>query len=283
MRVWRNLEKNKQMIRIAAQSGCFIVCDTETTGLGATDEIIEFAGCKLHYVKGRFCIYESVHYYIKPSKKMTEDVVNIHGISNEFLEDKPTADKVCPKIEEFLGKAPILGAYNSGFDVGKLSYMYKCCNKELKVKLEIDLLQIARDVFCEVKLPNHKLGTIAEAYGVTEGIRFHSAMDDVIVLIRVLNAMVKDMQLSNDTVSLRKVKVYKLSYYKGYRGNSRLYVKTSVGSVYYELMYDRWTTSEEKVQIGAIDMKDLEKQVFQMAGCKDYAGLRKAAPGFVSE
>lgn len=278
MTIWRNLEKNKQMLQTAARSGCFIVFDTETTGLGATDEIVEFAGCKLHFVGGQFCVYESVHYFIKPQREMPDSVVQIHGITNEFLADKPTASEICPLIEEFLGSNPILGAYNSGFDIGKLTYMYETCNKILQVGMEIDLLKIARDIFCEVKLPDHKLGTIAETYGVTEGIRFHSAMDDVVVLIRVLNAMVRDLKEQGCEHSRRKVKLYKVNYYEGYRGNSRIYAITSGGSLYYELLHDKWAVKDEKLKLEDIDMSDLERQVFAMTGCKDYRELRKAAP-----
>lgn len=284
-KIWRNLNRNKTMLRIAAHCGSFIVFDTETTGLEETAEIIEFAACKLQYTGGRFCIYESLHLFIKPKQPVPESAIAVHGITNEFLEDKMTVEQAFPYIYEFLGEKPVLGAYNSGFDVGKLTNLYRICGKELQVGLEIDLLQIARDVFCEVKLPDHKLCTIAEHYKVTSGIRFHGAMDDVVVSIRVLNAMIQDIQENEAVGKLHRLRVYKLNYYKGFRGNSRLYVITSGGSIYYDLRNDVWgsqeTKTKPKLDLETIDMEDLERQVFALAGCSDYSGLRKAAPRFV--
>lgn len=274
MRVWRNLEKNRQLLKEAARSGAFIVFDTETTGLKAEDQIVEFAGFKCLYKNGEFCHYDVLHLYIKPDRPMPEEVTEINGLTDEFLSDKMSEREAFPIIRDFLGDAPVLGAYNSGFDVKMLSGMYDRCGSRLNVGLEVDLLKIARDIFCERALKNHKLSTIANTYGVDEGISFHSAKDDVIVLIRVLNAMLRDIK-ENGADGNEFVRVFRLNFYKGYRGKSRLYCITSRGPVYYDFMSDKWMPGDEKIDLEKINMQDFENQVFSKAGCFDYRELRK--------
>ncbi len=276
MPIWRNLEQNKKLFNLAASSRPFIVFDTETTGLRKEDEIVEFAACKCMYKEGAFYITNTMHMYIKPSKPIPEEVTEINGLTNEFLGDKPTELEIFPIIKNFLGKNPVLGAYNSGFDVRMTKAMYARCGEVLELGGEIDFLKIARDIFCEQKMKDHKLSTIANTYGVDEGIEFHSAMDDVRVLIRVINAMMNDIK-ENGIIKtqLIPVTVHKLNYYEGYRGNSRIYAITSAGPIYYDLRNDKWMPNDDRVCMESLDMDSIEKQVFRLAGASDYKELRK--------
>lgn len=275
-RIWRNLKVNKDLINHAARSGAFIMLDTETTGLGKDDEIIEFAGCKCIFQKGGFVSKEELHCYIKPSKPVPDKITEINGLTNEFLNDKPSEKEVLPSIIEFMGTNPVIGAYNSSFDVRMLAAMYSRCGETLEVGLEIDILKIVRDVFCEVQMPNHKLQTIAEAYGVDEGIQFHSAMDDVKVLIRVTNSLIDDIKRNGcENPGCLKTSVYKLNYYPGFRGQSRMYAITSRGILYYSFKDDKWVANDPSLDLSMLDMADVERQVFEMAQCNCYKDLAK--------
>lgn len=271
-RIWRNLDKNKNLFNLAAKSRPFIVFDTETTGLKKDDEIIELAACKCMFYNGKFVATHMFHTYIRPSKPVPLEASEVNGLTDEFLSDKPDEETIFPFIYDFFGDSPALGAYNSGFDVRMLRQMYERCGRVLNVALEVDFLKIARDILCEQKMKDHKLGTVANTYGVDEGIEFHSAMDDVRVLIRVMNAMIQDILLNSaDSGSLAKVRVYKLNYYAGYRGHSRLYAITSVGPIYYDLRDDKWGSKQD---LSKVDMQDMEQQVFQLSKCADYKELR---------
>lgn len=276
MPIWRNLDKNKQLFNLAARSKPFIVFDTETTGLRKEDEIVEFAACKCTYKDGDFYITNTLHVYIKPSKPIPEEVSQINGLTNDFLDDKPTEQEVFPLIRGFLGEKPVVGAYNSGFDVRMTKAMYARCGNTLELGGEVDFLKIAKDIFCEQKMKDHKLATIANTYGVDSGIEFHSALDDVRVLIRVVNAMLHDIQ-DNGVVKTEQVPVtvYKLNYYDGFRGNSRIYAITSAGPIYYDLKNDRWMPNDERVHMEQLDMDSVEAQVFRLANVQDYKELRK--------
>lgn len=274
-RIWRNLEKNKDLLNKAAQSQAFIVFDTETTGLKKDDQIIEIAAYKCNFSNGAFRPYDILWFYINPGRPIPEEVTEINGITDEMVKNAPSERKAYEMIKNFFGNNPVVGAYNSSFDIKMMKSLYQRCGDDFNVGLDVDLLKIARDIFCEQKLKDHKLGTIANTYGVDQGIHFHNAKDDVVVLIRVINAMLNDMKENGITNVLDRARIFRVSYYEGYRGNSRMYVTTSKGVLYYEFKNDRWAAKDINIDINKIDMQDVENQLFRITSCVDYKDLKK--------
>jgi DNA polymerase-3 subunit epsilon len=101
-----------------------IVLDTETTGLSAEggDRIIELGCVEL---LNRKLTGNNLHFYFNPGRDSHEDALKVHGISNEFLRDKPKFAELAPDILEYLQGAEII-IHNAAFDVGFL-------NKELEL------------------------------------------------------------------------------------------------------------------------------------------------------
>ncbi|MBB6558413.1 DNA polymerase-3 subunit epsilon [Acidovorax soli] len=101
-----------------------IVLDTETTGLSAEggDRIIELGCVEL---LNRKLTGNNLHFYFNPGRDSHEDALKVHGISNEFLRDKPKFSELAPDILEYLQGAEII-IHNAAFDVGFL-------NKELEL------------------------------------------------------------------------------------------------------------------------------------------------------
>ena len=99
-----------------------IVLDTETTGLSAEggDRIIE-VGCV--ELLNRKLSGNNKHFYLNPDRDSHEDALKVHGISNEFLRDKPRFPDVVDELMDYLQGAEII-IHNAPFDVGFL-------NKEL--------------------------------------------------------------------------------------------------------------------------------------------------------
>jgi DNA polymerase-3 subunit epsilon len=95
-----------------------IFLDTETTGLSpeAGDRIIEI-GC-VEMVSRRLT-GNNKHFYLNPQRKSHEDAVKIHGLTDEFLADKPLFAAVADELLEFLAGAEII-IHNAAFDVGFL-------------------------------------------------------------------------------------------------------------------------------------------------------------------
>ena len=101
-----------------------IVLDTETTGLSAEggDRIIEI-GC-VELVR-RKLTGNNRHFYLNPGRDSHPDALRIHGISNEFLRDKPVFGAVAEELMAYLQGTEII-IHNAPFDVGFL-------NKELEL------------------------------------------------------------------------------------------------------------------------------------------------------
>ena len=93
-----------------------IIFDTETTGLdNREDRIIEIGAIEL---ENRFLTGRSFHVFINPQgRQVHPDALNIHGISNEMLEDKPTFAQVAEEWFTFVRDAKLV-AHNASFDVG---------------------------------------------------------------------------------------------------------------------------------------------------------------------
>ena len=101
-----------------------IVLDTETTGLSAEggDRIIEIGCVEL---VSRKLTGNNRHFYLNPERDSHEDALKVHGISNEFLRDKPKFGVVADELMAFLTGAEVI-IHNAAFDVAFL-------NKELEL------------------------------------------------------------------------------------------------------------------------------------------------------
>ncbi len=104
-----------------------IFLDTETTGLSpeSGDRIIEI-GC-VEMINRRLT-GRHLHFYINPERPNHEDAVKIHGLTDEFLADKPVFAALADDILEYCRDAEII-IHNASFDVGFLNAELKRLNK----------------------------------------------------------------------------------------------------------------------------------------------------------
>ena len=96
-----------------------IFLDTETTGLYADqgDRIIEFACIEYD---NRRDTGRRLHHYVNPGRSSHPDAVRVHGITDEFLADKPPFDTVVEELLEFVAGAELV-IHNASFDIGFLN------------------------------------------------------------------------------------------------------------------------------------------------------------------
>ena len=125
-----------------------IFLDTETTGLNAEggDRIVEI-GCV--EMIGRRLTGDNRHYYLNPQRPSHPDALRVHGLTEEFLADKPLFDAVAGELMDYLAGAEII-IHNAPFDVGFL-------NKELEligrgpfppmVSAIVDTLAMAKEMY----------------------------------------------------------------------------------------------------------------------------------------
>ncbi len=93
-----------------------IVLDTETTGLdaGQGHRIIEIGCVELLY---RRLTRRHYHQYIDPERAIDEGAMEVHGITSEFLADKPLFADVWEEFREFVTSAGLV-IHNTAFDLG---------------------------------------------------------------------------------------------------------------------------------------------------------------------
>ncbi|MGM9427166.1 DNA polymerase III subunit epsilon [Hydrogenophaga sp. MI9] len=125
-----------------------IVLDTETTGLSAEngDRIIEIGCVEL---VARKLTGNNLHHYINPERDSHEDALKVHGISNEFLRDKPKFAQIADELLDYLQGAELI-IHNAPFDIGFLNKeLERIGRPPLKSHIDgvIDTLVMAKEMF----------------------------------------------------------------------------------------------------------------------------------------
>jgi DNA polymerase-3 subunit epsilon len=166
-----------------------IILDTETTGLDfrTGDRVVEIGCVEL---LGRQLTGERFHAYLNPGRPVA-DSERIHGLSDDFLADKPTFDEVAAEFIEFVRGAELV-IHNAAFDVGFL-------NNELGLLKQDGIDQICSGVIDTLRMaremrPGKKnnLNALCSEFGVdNSGRQLHGALLDAELLAEVYLAMTR--------------------------------------------------------------------------------------------
>jgi DNA polymerase III subunit epsilon len=166
-----------------------IALDTETTGLRVEDghRIIEI-GC-IEMID-RKLTNNKFHCYLNPEREIEAAAVAIHGITNEFLADKPVFSLVAKQFMDFVTNAELI-IHNASFDLSFLNYELLKVNQEYKALTTyckvIDTLQMARRLHVGQR---NSLDALCKRYGVDHSKRdLHGALLDADLLAKVYLAM----------------------------------------------------------------------------------------------
>lgn len=165
------ISNNLLKIGIMDEKNIQIVVDIETTGLDyRREKIVEFAAVKL--VDGQ--ITEEYETLINPQQEIRRSSINIHGITQEMVQDAPTIDEVMPKILDFIKDYPFI-AHNAIFDYSYINQAsLDLYGTEIK-NHRIDTQHMFREVFPEEF--SHGLESLMKRFKVEFDIR-HRAMAD---------------------------------------------------------------------------------------------------------
>jgi len=125
-----------------------VFLDTETTGLSAADgdRIIEI-GC-IEMVNRRLT-GRHLHHYVNPERSSHPDAVKVHGLTDEFLADKPVFAAIADEVIDFLADAEVI-IHNAAFDIGFLNEEFKRLGHPpvTEIVAEVtDSLLMAREMF----------------------------------------------------------------------------------------------------------------------------------------
>lgn len=286
-----------------------IVYDTETTGLSPEkgDRILELSAEKF-VVKADYelVLIDSMQQFINPQFPIPPESTQVHGITDEFIADKPTESEVIDLICEWFPDGVIVCGHNVPFDNRFLSDMLERHGRVFKPGLALDTLQAARDLVDSKSVPNHKLGTIAKLYGADEGMTFHTAKDDVHVCGKLLQIFLDEYKAKVDllkpkesrpctaeemlkSIKCRSTELKKVvPYIKGMRlqvyhhaNNNRLYFFTDCGSIWWDRYNKCWGVTPEKLKVPfeSIDMEAFIERAVWLTGVADEAELPRINPG----
>ena len=123
-----------------------IVLDTETTGIDPRDghRIIEIGALEL---VNQMPTGEQLHIYINPEREIDAGAVAVHGLTNEFLDDKPLFADIAEAFLDFIGTDPLV-IHNAPFDMGFINAeLEKLGRASLPMERAIDTLTMARKKF----------------------------------------------------------------------------------------------------------------------------------------
>lgn len=168
-----------------------IVLDTETTGLEAYggDRLVEI-GCV--EMVNRILTGNVFHVYINPQRDMPQEAFNVHGLSSEFLSDKPIFSQVADEFLEFIQNDTLV-IHNAAFDIGFLNAELERLGRPTIARDRvIDTLALARR-----KHPGggNRLDDLMNRYGIDSSRRVkHGALLDAELLAEVYSELLGGRQ-----------------------------------------------------------------------------------------
>ena len=161
-----------------------VFLDTETTGLYAEggDRVIEIGCVEL---VNRKLTGNNLHFYLNPGRDSHEEALAIHGITSEFLSDKPKFEEVAEALLEYLQNAHVI-IHNAAFDIGFLDMELKLTGRPVfkeHVSSVVDTLVMAKEMFPGKR---NSLNALCDRLGVdNSGRTLHGALLDAELLAEV--------------------------------------------------------------------------------------------------
>lgn len=158
-----------------------IVLDTETTGLSPQggDRLVEIGCVELinHLPSGRH-----YHQYINPQRDMPEEAFRVHGLSNDFLKDKPVFAEVAQDFLDFIEGGTLI-IHNAPFDMGFLNHELAKLDRPKLTNDVLDTVMLARKVHPGARV---SLDALCKQYGIDNSKRtLHGALLDSEILADV--------------------------------------------------------------------------------------------------
>lgn len=177
----------------------FVVFDIETTGLSSkNDEITEIGAVK---IKNNIII-DSFSTLINPEKNIPEKIVELTGITNDMVKDKPTIATVLPEFLNFIGNSPVV-AHNADFDTGFIRDKANRYSMNFN-NTTIDTLKLARALLPNLK--RHRLNVIAKELNISLE-NHHRAVDDAKATAEMFIKFIEMMKERN-IVSLKDINTH---------------------------------------------------------------------------
>ncbi|CAN7473307.1 DNA polymerase III subunit epsilon [Devosia sp. LjRoot3] len=169
-----------------------IVLDTETTGLSHAegDRLVEIGCVELinHIPSGK-----NFHVYINPQRSMPDEAFRVHGLSEEFLSDKPVFKTLAEEFRTFVDGARLI-IHNAPFDMGFLNAELGWAGLPILDNEVIDTVMLARKKHPGARV---SLDALCKHYGIDNSRRtLHGALLDSEILAEVYLELIGGKQVS---------------------------------------------------------------------------------------
>ncbi len=176
-----------------------LILDTETTGLSfEQDRIIEIGIVEL---KDNFLTQNYFHEYVNPERNISLSAQKVHGISNDFLKNKPKFSYIAQKFLDFIKDDPII-IHNAQFDTNFINKELQECGLNSISNPIIDTISIAKTEFPGQTV---NLDSLCKKLGVTNARqKYHGALLDATLLSKVYLRLTTGKQ---EDLNLKNVKI----------------------------------------------------------------------------
>lgn len=170
-----------------------IILDTETTGLDPKQghRIVEIAAielCNRQFTGNHF------HYYLNPERDSDEGALQVHGLTTEFLQDKPKFQEISKDLLNFVKDSELI-IHNAPFDVGFINHELSLINLQTLdsyCSSITDTLKLAKELHPGKR---NNLDTLCERYSIDNSKRtLHGALLDAELLAEVYLAMTRGQE-----------------------------------------------------------------------------------------
>jgi DNA polymerase III subunit epsilon len=158
----------------------FVAFDTETTGLHASDRLVELGAVRFR----AGMVEDEWSTLVNPGCPIPRAATAVHGIRDEDVARSASCSRVLPTFLGFIDGAALV-AHNAPFDLRVMALELLRAGLPLPDNPVLDTCALSRRLGVEV--PNHRLGTLARAFGVPQG-RAHRALTDARVAKDLLQA-----------------------------------------------------------------------------------------------
>ncbi|QFQ32085.1 DNA polymerase III subunit epsilon [Buchnera aphidicola] len=210
-----------------------IVLDTETTGISnfgkpfINHRIIEIGAIEI--INRRFT-GNNFHVYIQPNRSIDPEAIKVHGITNDFLLDKPSFKYIAKKFFKYIQNTQLV-IHNASFDIGFINQEFSLLkNKTIDISKFcsiIDTLKIARKLFPGKK---NTLDALCNRYKIKNSHRvLHGALLDSFLLGKLYLLMsggqesmsfYNDIEYENNSQSFNKLTINKKKSLKILKANT---------------------------------------------------------------
>lgn len=272
---WRNIGRGKaQYLPMFDNASSIIVFDTETTGLGTTAKIIEFAAVRYQITPSGIRETHRIDLFINPEEKLEEKIVELTGITDRILEMARNEREEAKTVYKFLDTADIWAAYNCQFDLRMLDQMSERTGIRYIKRPCIDILAMARDHISKEDTKSHKLSAICGLLFPESSFEYHTAIEDVRASAKLMAKFIGLYRAYEEPTKKRQCRVVWASYSINPRQKSQVRIKLNLsegeyGDIFWDVIGKTWSCKADrkaKERFAEIDMKNIEEQVLRRYG-----------------